>query len=206
MNPWLLLIVAVIVVVWGFLRRRPRRGRQEDRGMSMPRIDGFQVTSPLHPRMTRGCVFDLGLQYGRGFRRKDGPALPHGPDCQCRTAHFAFSGTEVFNGSLRKLGELRCSVPGFPQEACKPLLDALKRVNAEPVPDTLTGYLERIGPMEGFAPEHQAPVRRFLEDRFAYLRGAAAAAQGASIPESNTVSDAESKPRAAPANQPTDGA
>jgi len=189
----LILVFAVIVVILGIMRRRPKRRSPDDVGIPIPRVEGFQVMSPLHPRMTRGCVFDLGLQYGRGFRRKEGPALPHGPDCQCRTSPFAFSGSEVFSGSLRKIAEVRCAVPDFPQEACRPLFDALKRVNAEPVPDTLTGYLEQVGAIEGLALEHRAPVRHFLEERFAYLRGLSAAVNGGKdAPET-------------PASRPTDG-
>jgi len=189
----LLVLFAVIVVVLGILRRRPKSRTSDEGGMFMPRVEGFQVMSPLHPRMTRGCVFDSGLQYGHGFRRKEGPALPHGPDCKCRTAPFAFSGSEVFGGSLRKIAEIRCAVPDFPQEACKPLFDALKRVNAEPVPDTLTGYLEQVGAIDGLAPEHQEPVRRFLEDRFAYLRNLSANQSGGG------------KTAESPVSQPTDG-
>lgn len=167
----LLLVFGVAVLLWGTLRRRSAPRERSERTLVMPRVEGFQVMSPLHPRMPRGCVFDLGLQYGKGFRRKEGPALPHGPDCRCRTTPFSFSGSEVFGGSLRRFGELSCAVPGFPQAACQPLLQALKRVNAEPVPETLSGYLDQVGTIPGLAPEHQEPVRRFLEERYAYLRG-----------------------------------
>jgi hypothetical protein len=166
----LVVIVGVIAAVAIYARARGRRSRRDDQGLSMPRVEGFQVSGPLHPAMTRGCVFDLGLQYGRGFRRKEGPALPHGPGCLCRSIPFAFSGSEVFNGSLRRFAELRSSEPGFPQVACAPLLKALKRVNAEPIPDTLTGYLTLVGVVEDLTPEQQDAVKRFLETRYAYLR------------------------------------
>jgi hypothetical protein len=183
----LLVAVGAIVSLWAIMRFRSAK-RRDERGVAMPRVEGFQVTSPLHPRMTRGCVFDLGLQYGRGFRRKEGPALPHGPDCQCRPLPFAFSGAEVFSGSLRRFAEVRCAQPDFPAEACAPLLEGLKRVNADAVPDTLTGYLGRIGLLDRLAPPHREPVRRFLEERYAFLR------------ETQSPSDRA----AAPADRPSD--
>jgi hypothetical protein len=186
----LVLGFGVIVLLLGILRARPGRRRQE-RGLAIPKVEGFQVTGPLHPRMTRGCVFDLGLQYGRGFRRKEGPALPHGPNCECRAVPFAFSGQEVFSGSLRRFAEIRCSMPGFPPEACRPLLEGLRRVNAEPVPGTLTEYLGRVGLLESLPPHQREPVLRFLEDRYAYLCDPrpAPAADGA-VPSAPQPSDA----------------
>lgn len=177
----LLVAVGVIVSLWAIVRSRSGK-RRDERGVNMPRVEGFQVTGPLHPRMTRGCVFDLGLQYGRGFRRKEGPALPHGPDCQCRSIPFAFSGAEVFSGSLRRFAEVRCAQPGFPAEACQPLLEALRRVNADAVPDTLTGYLGQVGLLDRLTPEHREPVQRFLEERYTFLRETQPASGRAAAP------------------------
>jgi hypothetical protein len=164
----ILLVAGVALVVWRLRRRVPKR---EDRAPILARrVEGFQILSPLHPRMSRTCIFDFGLQYGPGFRRKDGPALPHSPDCRCRAEPFAFTSSEVFSGALRRLAEAGTDLPGFPQEACKPLLDALRRVNADPVPETLKAYLAATG-RDDFPAEQRAAVGRFLTERFEFLIG-----------------------------------
>jgi hypothetical protein len=165
--PTLLALAVVGVLLFLALRRAARRRKRKD--VPIPRVEGFLVSTPLHPRMLRACVFDRGLLYGRGFRRKEGPALPHGPDCQCRATPIALPGTEVFSGSLRRGNEVACAVPGFPADACRPLLDALRRVNAESVPPTLDAYLA-LADLASFAAGHQAPVRRFLEERYRFLK------------------------------------
>jgi len=161
----LALAAVAAVLLWSRIRSVRRRTRKE---IPIPVVEGFQVQSPLHPRMLRACVFDLGLPYGPGFRRKEGPALPHGPDCQCRAVPFAVPGTDVFPGSLRKVAGLQCSSAGFPPEACQPLLDTLRRIDAEPLPPSLAGYLA-LARVDSFASEHRESVRNFLENRHEFL-------------------------------------
>jgi hypothetical protein len=170
MNAYLavLLLMGLIVVGWRFSRPRARGDRSDRVRRPERKIEGFQVDSPLHVWMGRGCVSDLGMQYGAGFRRKEAPLLPHDPHCRCETIPFAFTASEVFGGALRRLGEPRSLEAGFPAEAIAPVIAALKRINAEPLPAAAEAYLA-LAAVDSFGPEIRGAVAAFLRERHAYL-------------------------------------
>ncbi|HUJ77184.1 MAG TPA: hypothetical protein VL359_20130 [bacterium] len=169
------LLAGMLLVIWLMSRRKRAASRRESRVER--RVEGFQVVTPLHPRMGRGCLFDFGLQYGPGFRRKEAPALPHDENCLCEALPFVFTSSEVFGGALRRFSPPRCDIPGFPAEAVPHLLAALRRSNAQPIPATLQEYLEQSGLAEVPEPLRQ-PVESFLGERFAYLTELARLRQG----------------------------
>ncbi|NIP71732.1 MAG: hypothetical protein GWO16_01270, partial [Gammaproteobacteria bacterium] len=68
---------------------------------------GYQVSAYVHPHMSQACLYDHGMQFGKGFRRKVGPALPHDAGCQCEVTPFSFTSSEVFNGALRSVSAIR---------------------------------------------------------------------------------------------------
>ncbi len=170
MNPYLavLLMLGLVVVTWRFTRRKHRmdetdRVRRPDR-----KLEGFQVWTPLHVRMGRACIFDHGTQYGPGFRRKEGPLLPHDPHCRCEALSFMLNGSDVLAGALRRVGEPKTLEPGLPVSAIVPTLAALKRVNAEPIPKDEDGYLALVG-VDSFQEPERSAVTAFLRERHAFL-------------------------------------
>lgn len=170
-NPYLavLVMMGLLAVGWRFTRRRSGHEKREERVRRPERkVEGFQVWSPLHLRMGRGCIFDHGMQYGPGFRRKEGPLLPHDPNCLCESVPFTFTGSEVFAGALRRVGEPRALEAGFPVKAIVPMFAALKRTSSEPVPADADGYVALIG-LDSFSSEDREAVAAFLRARYAYL-------------------------------------
>ena len=177
------IVAAAIVGLAIFARMRSRRKivptrRQPSAG---PRIQGSQVSAYLHPRMSAACLFDNGLQFGKGFRRKDGPQLPHSPDCRCEVVAFAFTSSEVFNGALRNLGAVKSSLPGLQPADGLRLVEQLKSVEAQPLPADAAAYAAALG-VESFPTELQAALRAFAAERHAFLLAAAAEAPGRAGP------------------------
>ncbi len=167
---WPLLLLAVVVgVVWrlGAARRKAVGATRPTHRMER-RIQGFKVLAALYPQLGRGCLFDHGMQYGEGFRNKDGPMLPHDGHCQCETVPFVFSSSEVFGGALRQFGTPRCLVPDFPPQAVKPVLEALKRVNAEVIPEQAEQYYSLVN-LEHFPLAVQPAVQSLLWERHTFL-------------------------------------
>lgn len=170
MNPYLavLLMLGLMVVAWRFTRRKPGTDDTERVRRPEGKVEGFQVWTPLHVRMGRACIFDHGMQYGAGFRRKEGPLLPHDPYCRCETLPFTFNGSEVLAGALRRVGEPKTLEPGIPVSAIVPTLAALKRINAEPIPKDEDGYLALVG-VDAFQEPDRSAVTAFLRERYAFL-------------------------------------
>jgi len=196
MNPYLgvMLLIGLLLVTWRFTRPR-KRGDAAERARGPERkVEGFHVGSPLHARMGRACIQDYGMQFGAGFRRKDGPLLPHDPQCRCETAAFSFTGSEVFAGALRHVTEPKSGEPGLPVEAVPKLLAALKRINAEPVPPDAGAYLALIGE-DTLDAETRPAALAFLRERHAFLTRA----PGAPPAPDHRTPPAEAETRSAPA-------
>ena len=177
------IVAAAIVALAIFARMRSRRNivptrRQPSAG---PRIQGSQVVTFLHPRMSAACLFDNGLQFGKGFRRKDGPQLPHSPHCRCEVVAFAFTSSEVFNGALRNVGAVKSSLPGLQPSDGLRLVEQLRSVEAQPLPADAAAYSAALG-VESFPPELQAGLHAFAAERHAFLSAAAAEAPGRAEP------------------------
>jgi hypothetical protein len=196
MNPYLgvLLLIGLLVVSWRFMRPRQRGEKSERPRRPERKVEGFHVWSPLYVRMGRGCIQDYGMQFGQGFRRKEGPLLPHDPHCRCETLPFSFTSSEVFAGALRRVSEPKSLEPGLPAEAVPKLMAALKRINAEPVPPDADAYIATIG-ADSLDAGTQSAALAFLRERHGFLTGTPP-----SPPASNNRTDpAEGASLAAPA-------
>ena len=172
------LIVAVVVVFLVILRlkARSKRSRRREPVVYARRIDGAQVNAFLHPQISESCLFDHGLQFGKGFRRKEGPPLPHDETCRCLIHPFSYTSTEVFNGALRSHAPLASSIEGLQQSDGQRLVDALKQDIGLPLPAQADAYVARVMVfLDNLDAPVKAAVEAFLRERHAYLRAAGGA-------------------------------
>ncbi|MBI3991784.1 MAG: hypothetical protein HY342_00810 [Candidatus Lambdaproteobacteria bacterium] len=176
------------------LKARSKLSRRREPAVYSRRIDGAQVNAFLHPQISENCLLDHGLQFGKGFRRKEGPPLPHDGSCRCRIQPFSFTSTEVFNGALRSHAPLESSIGGLDQRDGQRLLDALKQIIGQPPPAQADDYVARV---MAFLNNLDAPVKAaveaFLRERHAYLRGAGGA-------QASRIAGSAAKPPAGPAS------
>ncbi len=162
MNPiWAVLLVAVAFVVLLRLRRRRRLPQVP---VYARRIEGFQVVASLAPEMSSACLFDHGVQYGKGFRRKEGPELPHDERCRCASLPFSFTSNEVFNGALRNFTGVHSEAQGFTQKTADDLMAQLKKVESVQLPVDKEAYLAAVQ-----VEDSSEAVHAFLSARYTYL-------------------------------------
>lgn len=164
------IVFAALVALLLFTRIRARRRPQPQRApVPGPRIQGYQVRAYVHPRMSAACLYDHGVQFGRGFRRKDGPRLPHDPRCRCEAVPFSFTSSEVFNGALRQVRPVESSIPGLAGAEAARLIEGLKAAEAGGLPADDAAYAAAVGVADYPAGVREA-LRAFLSERLAYLR------------------------------------
>ena len=169
MNPiWIIVAAMVALLVITRIRSRRRSRLQKRPPIAGPRIQGSQVCAYVHPRMSTACVFDHGMQFGKGFRRKEGPQLPHDAECRCEALPFAFTSSEVFNGALRSLGAVKSSIEGLQPADGQKLIERLKVAESGAPAPELSDYVAAVG-VEAFPPELQPALYEFLAERHAYL-------------------------------------
>ncbi|MFI5400823.1 MAG: hypothetical protein ACHQZQ_07230 [SAR324 cluster bacterium] len=180
MNPYLaiLALAALLLASWRFTRPRRRTDGSERGPRPERKVEGFQVWSPLHVKMGRACIQDYGTRFGAGFRRKEGPLLPHDPECRCENVAFVFTGSQTFAGALRHVTEPKSLEPGLPAEAVPKLIAALKRVSAEPVPPHPDAYIALIG-SDTLDEDSRPAALAFLRERHRFLTQFLTQASGA---------------------------
>ena len=169
MSPiWAVLLVLVAFAI--VLRFKGRNRRKLKGPVYSRRIDGFQVVARLEPDMPSACLFDHGVQFGKGFRRKEGPQLPHHGNCHCTTAPFSFTSNEVFNGALRNFAGVQTDYPDLPPDVAGNMAEQIKRAESPQPPQTLEDYLDAVK-LGDLGQKNEAAVRRFLTARFEHLQG-----------------------------------
>lgn len=160
---------AAVLLMYLFARVRTRRARQRKPVVSAgPRIQGFQIAAFVHPRMSAQCLFDDRVQFGDGFRRKEAPPLPHDGQCRCETIPFSFGASEVFKGALRENSDNRSTIPGMSPQEISRLIDRLKAVEGEGLPESGEDYLEKAG-LSLFPPKNRRDIEEFLMERHQFL-------------------------------------
>jgi hypothetical protein len=168
---WIIVAALVALLLFTRIRSRRRGKLQRRKPAPGPRIQGFQVSAFIHPRMGAACLFDHGLVFGKGFRRKEGPQLPHDADCRCEAVAFSFTSTEVFNGALRTVAGPRSAIEGLQTADAAPLIDRLKAVESQPLPPDAAGYAAAVE-LTSFPPSLHPALQAFLAERYAFLRQA----------------------------------
>ena len=163
------LVLLAFLVVLRISKRGRRRRTLPKSGVYSRRIEGFQVIAFLGPEISGACLFDHGVQFGRGFRRKESPPLPHDKHCRCVTIPFSFTSSEVFNGALRQFSSLSTTIPNLEAETAKQLIESLRAVNQALLPETPEAYLALVG-LEDFPAGSKAGIEEFLRARYAFLR------------------------------------
>ena len=164
---WIFVVAGLAFFLILTIRNRRKLVQPETRVYAR-RIEGFQVIAFLHPRMSAACLADHGMKFGKGFRRKEGPTLPHDEPCRCRTAAFSATSTEAFHGALRQHRAPDVSLDELPARDAQSLLDWL-RAGTGTAPETLELYLAQPD-LNRFSPEHRAQVESFLRERYEFLK------------------------------------
>ena len=189
---WTAVVVLLIFLVVSRLRKRTRQTRARKTAPPSHTISGWQINAYLDPHMPSACLYDHGLQYGIGFRRKEGPTLPHGENCRCEAAPFSFSSTQVFGGALRAIAETRGVIPGLSLSQARQLIDALKKQEAQSLPDTAQAYAAAVD-LQQFPTALHEPIARFLIERHKHLKNRIGKPPLNAQPSSESESDADPK-------------
>ena len=168
MNPgFLILVLALLFFTLRVVRKTKKAGPKKVEGYHR-RIEGLQVEAALHPFIGRDCLLDNGMQFGKGFKRKTGPGLPHDSHCRCRETRFNFTSSEVFNGALRASSRQAGQSDLFGPETTRLLLTRLRDQLDTPLPPTPEEYGALLG-LQDFVEEDRPGIAALLEERHRFL-------------------------------------
>ena len=173
---WAMFLAGLAFFIILHLRNRKRRTPPQK--VYARRISGSHIEVHIHPKMSLACVMDYGSQFGKGFRRKEGPNLPHDSLCRCRSVTFSFTSTEVFNGALRREIPLSSSIPDLPLDQAQQLIESLRELGAAAPPADGDAYVESVS-LDLFSSQYRDSIHDFLLARHEFLRE-----QGATLAES----------------------
>ena len=161
-------VIVVLVAFFLIFHVRNRKRRAPEAKVYARRIDGARVQAYLHPRVGAACLADHGIQFGTGFRRKEGPPLPHDESCRCKAAHFSFTSNEVFHGALRRPLAPDASIPGLSEADSVTLLDVLRSWDRPHPAGSPEQTLASVN-WSRFSPARREALDNFLRERLDYL-------------------------------------
>ena len=93
-------IVAVALIYWVWTKKNqilPKKNDESDAFITT--IEAIELKTYLNWDTPVSCLESDGTRFGRQFKQKTPPDLPHEKGCRCETTKLFYTSEEVFNGT-----------------------------------------------------------------------------------------------------------
>ena len=93
-------VVAVALIYWVWTKKNqilPKKNDESDPFITT--IEAIELKTYLDWDTPVSCLESDGTRYGRQFKQKTPPDLPHEKGCRCETTKLFYTSEEVFNGT-----------------------------------------------------------------------------------------------------------
>ena len=93
-------VVAVALIYWVWTKKNqilPKRNDESEPFITT--IEAIELKTYLDWDTPVSCLESDGTRYGRQFKQKTPPDLPHEKGCRCETTKLFYTSEEVFNGT-----------------------------------------------------------------------------------------------------------
>ena len=93
-------VVAVALIYWVWTKKYqilPKKNDESDPFITT--IEAIELKTYLDWDTPVSCLESDGTRYGRQFKQKTPPDLPHENGCRCETTKLFYTSEEVFNGT-----------------------------------------------------------------------------------------------------------
>ena len=93
-------VVAVALIYWVWTKKRQIFPKKNDESEPfITTIEAIELKTYLDWDTPVSCLESDGTRYGRQFKQKTPPDLPHEKGCRCETTKLFYTSEEVFNGT-----------------------------------------------------------------------------------------------------------
>ena len=93
-------VVAVALIYWVWTKKNkilPKRNDESEPFITT--IEAIEMKTYLDWDTPVSCLESDGTRYGRQFKQKTPPDLPHEPGCRCETTKLFYTSEDVFQGT-----------------------------------------------------------------------------------------------------------
>jgi len=93
-------VVAVALIYWVWTKKNqilPKRNNESDPFITT--IEAIELKTYLDWDTPVSCLESDGIRFGRQFKQKTPPDLPHERGCRCETTKLFYTSEEVFQGT-----------------------------------------------------------------------------------------------------------
>ena len=92
-------VVAVALIYWVWTKKNQIFSKRNDESEPfITTIEAIELKTYLDFDTPLSCLQSDGTRYGRQFKQKTPPNLPHEQDCRCETTKLFYTSEEVFQG------------------------------------------------------------------------------------------------------------
>ena len=93
-------VVALALIYWVWTKKNQILPKRNDESESfITTIEAIELKTYLDWDTPLSCLKSDGTRYGRQFKQKNPPDLPHEKGCRCETTKLFYTSEEVFNGT-----------------------------------------------------------------------------------------------------------
>ena len=93
-------VVAVALIYWVWTKKNQILPKKNDESEPfITTIEAIELKTYLDWDTPVSCLESDGTRYGRQFKHKTPPDLPHEKGCRCETTKLFYTSEEVFNGT-----------------------------------------------------------------------------------------------------------
>ena len=111
----LLIVVALALGYWFIhIKKKGTFRRHKAPRRVITQVEGFEVRAYLSAATPAACLCDDGIRFGRSFRLKEGPSLPHSDECLCEVAPISLRSNDVFDGALCNTSSRKTAIGTLP--------------------------------------------------------------------------------------------
>ena len=93
-------VVAVALIYWVWTKKNQIFPRRKDESEPfITTIEAIELKTYLDWDTPVSCLESDGTRYGRQFKQKTPPSLPHEQGCKCETTKLFYTSEDVFQGT-----------------------------------------------------------------------------------------------------------
>ncbi|MGK5093798.1 hypothetical protein WDW89_17525 [Deltaproteobacteria bacterium TL4] len=162
----LIIVIAIGLIYWILRIKKNKLFRRHSRPQKViTNIEGNEVRTFLGLQTPLTCLKDDGFRFGKSFRVKTAPTLPHNEDCQCKILSIAYASTDIFETEPPTRKGYESFVGELSYQEAQVLKRILIGLHTRPLPLEFEVFCQQLG-LDQLSEEVRSKARPLVQQNF----------------------------------------